>query len=652
MAGRVRAVRCPGFKLEPCRRGCNMRKRKRKRKRKAGASAAGAASAGVDAYGSSSGVLVERPSVTDFIELPKSAASPAVSKGSGKAPKASAPKPARMELDEVKFAADDAAASGAAHGGSGSEPTTLTTRRFAELGLSEPTSAAIQAMGFEFMMEVQWRTIPLLLEGHDVLGAARTGSGKTLAFLIPAVELMHKLSIKPRNGTVALVITPTRELAIQILNVATELLKGHSQTVGLIIGGANRRVEQEKLQKGVNLVIGTPGRLLDHLQNTHGFVYKNLQVLVLDEADRMLDVGFEEELKQILAIIPRERQTMLFSATQTKNIDDLARLSLREPKYVGVHDSLEISTASGLEQGYVEVAPELRFRVLYTFLKRNRKGKKVIVFMSSCNAVKFYAELLNYVDIPCTELHGRQKQQKRTSTFLDFVGAESGILICTDVAARGLDIPDVDWIVQVDAPDDPREYIHRVGRAARAGKKGRALLFLMPTELGFLRYLKKAKVPVTAYEFPPSKIANIQSQLMALIESNYYLHRSARDAFRSCVQAYASHALKDIFDVNQLDLGKLAQSFGFSTAPKVHLNVNASKGTRVQRRAGGGGLGEDRKAAKRARYESTDGALPTEPTANGFSAENPYGPKGSKGDGSRDGSKPKLQNRAGRQFTR
>lgn len=197
--------------------------------------------------------------------------------------------------------------------------------------------------------------------------------------------------------------------------------------------------------------------------------------------------------------------------------------------------------------------------------------------MSSCNAVKFYAELLNYIDIPCVDLHGRQKQVKRTSTFNAFIAAESGILIATDVAARGLDIPEVDWIIQYDPPDEPTEYIHRVGRTARAGRAGRALLFLQPHELGFLRYLKKSRVPISAYEFPKAKIANVQTQLLALIESNYYLNRSARDAFRSAVQAYASHSLKDIFDVQQLDLFKLAQSFGFAQPPKVALNINISR---------------------------------------------------------------------------
>ena len=186
-------------------------------------------------------------------------------------------------------------------------------------------------MGFTKLTPVQARSIPPLMAGRDVLGAAKTGSGKTLAFLIPAIELLYSLKFKPRNGTGVIVITPTRELALQIFGVARDLLEFHSQTFGIVIGGANRRQEAEKLTKGVNLLIATPGRLLDHLQNTKGFVFKNLKALVIDEADRILEIGFEEEMRQIIKILPSEnRQTMLFSATETTKVEDLARISLKE----------------------------------------------------------------------------------------------------------------------------------------------------------------------------------------------------------------------------------------------------------------------------------------------------------------------------------
>ncbi|KAK3825468.1 MAG: ATP-dependent RNA helicase HAS1 [Benniella sp.] len=475
------------------------------------------------------------------------------------------------ELPSIDFSAQEAVE--AAAGGK------KINYEFTSLDLCEPTKKAIVDIGFTKMTEVQARTIPPLLAGRDVLGAAKTGSGKTIAFLVPAVELLYKLKFKPRNGTGVVIISPTRELALQIFGVAKDLLKYHNQTFGIVIGGANRKAEADKLAKGVNLLVATPGRLLDHLQNTKGFVFKNLKALVIDEADRILECGFEDEMKQIIKILPKEgRQSMLFSATQTTKVTDLARISLKAgPLYINVDEKKETATADGLEQGYVLCESDKRFLLLFTFLKKNLK-KKVIVFFSSCNSVKYHAELLNYIDIPVLDLHGRQKQQKRTSTFFEFINASTGILLCTDVAARGLDIPAVDWIIQFDPPDDPRDYIHRVGRTARAGTTGKSLLFLLPSEVGFLRYLKHAKVPLNEYQFPTSKIANVQSQLEKLVEKNYYLNKSARDGFRSYLQSYASYAQKAIFDVNKLDLVKVGKAFGFSVPPKVNISVGSVKG--------------------------------------------------------------------------
>lgn len=473
-------------------------------------------------------------------------------------------------------------------------PPSVSTnaQAFSELNLSEKTMKAIGEMGFTKMTEIQRRGIPPLLAGKDVLGAAKTGSGKTLAFLIPAIEMLSSLRFKPRNGTGVIVVTPTRELALQIFGVARELMKNHSQTYGVVIGGANRRAEAEKLGKGVNLLIATPGRLLDHLQNTP-FVFKNLKSLIIDEADRILEIGFEDEMRQIIKILPKEdRQTMLFSATQTTKVEDLARISLRPgPLYINVDEEKQFSTVEGLDQGYVIVDADKRFLLLFSFLKKMAK-KKIIVFFSSCNSVKYYSELLQYIDLQVLDLHGKQKQQKRTNTFFEFCNAKQGTLICTDVAARGLDIPQVDWIVQFDPPDDPRDYIHRVGRTARGNNtKGRSLLFLQPNELGFLAHLKAAKVPVVEYDFPKNKILNVQSQLEKLIGSNYYLNQSAKDGYRSYLHAYASHSLRSVFDVNKLDLVKVAKGFGFATPPRVDITLSA-------------GLGRDKKPQGRRAYGS------------------------------------------------
>lgn len=454
------------------------------------------------------------------------------------------------------------------------------SRKFASLtdSLCEQTLKGVEDMGFTDMTEIQYKTVMPLLAGRDILAAAKTGSGKTLAFLIPAVELIHKLNFMQRNGTGILIISPTRELSLQTFGVVRDLMQHHRHTYGIVMGGANRRQEAAQLEKGVNILVATPGRLLDHLQNTDNFIFNNLQCLIIDEADRILEIGFEEEMKQIIRILPKKRQTLLFSATQTRKVEDLAKVSLkRAPLYVGVDDDKENATVDGIEQGYIVCPSDKRFLLLFTFLKKNIK-KKVMVFFSSCNSVKYHAELLNYIDIPVLDIHGRQKQVKRTSTFFEFCTAETGILLCTDVAARGLDIPEVDWIVQYDPPDDPKEYIHRVGRTARGSEgRGHALLFLLPEEVGFLRYLKHAKVPLNEYDFTKAKISNIQQQLEKLIAKNFFLHKSAKDGYRSYIQAYASHQQKNIFNVGSLDLQKVAHSYGFRVPPSVNLNVHASK---------------------------------------------------------------------------
>lgn len=488
-------------------------------------------------------------------------------------------------------AAESSAASKAKASSASSSSTPAAERQpFSILDLSEPTRKAIDAMGFKTMTEVQARCIPPLMAGKDVLGAAQTGSGKTLSFLIPAIEMLHRLKFKPRNGTGAIIISPTRELALQIFGVAKELMAHHHQTFGIIMGGANRRAEADKLQKGVNLIVATPGRLLDHLQNTKGFVFSNLKALCIDEADRILEIGFEDEMRQIVKILPNDnRQSMLFSATQTTKVQDLARISLRPgPLYINVHADLAASTVSRLEQGYVVCESDRRFLLLFTFLKKNA-GKKIIVFMSSCNSVKYHSDLLNFIDVPVLDLHGKQKQQKRTNTFFEYCNAPCGTLLCTDVAARGLDIPSVDWIIQFDPPDDPRDYIHRVGRTARAGNSGKSLLFLLPTELGFLRFLKVAKVPLNEYTFPSDKVANVQGQLEKLISKNYYLHQSARDGYRSYLQAYGSYSLKRIFDIHKLDLVKVAKAYGFSVPPKVNITIGTGLKTSASSSSGSGG---------------------------------------------------------------
>lgn len=452
----------------------------------------------------------------------------------------------------------------------------FSLKKFRDLELSPGLLDIIETtFKFDKMTKIQCEAIPYILSGRDFLGAAKTGSGKTLAFLIPAFELMNKTLFSPSQGTAVIIITPTRELAQQIYDVAYSIAHPQKRTVSMLIGGCDKKLENQKLERGSTLIVATPGRLIDHMVNTKGFVFKNLQMLVIDEADQILKIGFEEEMNQIIDLLPKNRQTALFSATQTQKVEDLVRLSMNDPIFVSIEE--KIGTVDNLEQGFIICDSDLRFRLLFTFLKKYQ-NKKIMVFFSSCASVKFHSEILNYIDMQVLDIHGKQKQQKRLETYYEFCKMEKGILFCTDVAARGLDIPSVDWIVQFDPPDDVKEYIHRVGRTCRgANSKGQALLFILPSEKGYLKVLEQANVKLNEFEFPENKLFPINDQLASLVSSNQFLNKGAREAYRSYLHAYVSHSLKDVFDVREIDLQLASKSFGLATPPRVDLDVSLKR---------------------------------------------------------------------------
>ncbi|RLN17479.1 DEAD-box ATP-dependent RNA helicase 27-like [Panicum miliaceum] len=477
------------------------------------------------------------------------------------------------------------------------QPSKNPVAALPESGSDESVYDTVRDEGILQMQKIQARSIPHLMEQSDVMGSAKTGSGKTLAFLIPEIELLRSSNFLPVNGTGLIVICPTRELAIQTHKVAKELMKYHSQNLGYVIGGTNMRSEANQLAKGVHC-------------------------LIIDEADRILEQNFEENMKQIFKRLPQDRQTVLFSATQTQKVEDFANFTFRKNEerqrklvYVGVDDSKLKPTVEGLQQGYSVIPSEKRFLVLYAFLRKVRQKQKVMVFFSSCSSVKFHAELLNFLGIQCDDIHGQVKQQKRTSTFFRFK-EEKGILLCTNVAARGLDIPNVDYIVQYDPPDDPKDYIHRVGRTARGDKgKGSALLFLLPEELKLLIHLQAANISLAEYEFSKKDVPKLQSRFYYdssleqeyIVGGNYFLNELAKEAYRSYLLAYNSHSMKDIFDIHQLDFKKVAASVGFKDLPKVSLNLESSASKhRKMRKVGGGrrhGIGPSKPYGRRGGYD-------------------------------------------------
>ena len=305
---------------------------------------------------------------------------------------------------------------------------------------------------------------------------------------------------------------------MQIFEVLRSIGGYHSFSAGLIIGGKNLKDERERLSR-MNILVATPGRLLQHMDQTIGFECDNLQMLVLDEADRILDMGFHRTLTALLQHLPKSRQTLLFSATQTKSVSDLARLSLKDPVYVSTQDA-ETSgpMPTSLEQHYVVCELDKKLDVLFSFIKTHLQSK-TLVFMSSCKQVRFVFETFckMHPGVPLLHLHGKQKQMTRLTMFQRFTSMKHAVLLATDIAARGLDFPAVDWVLQVDAPEDAETYIHRVGRTARYESAGKGLLFLLPSEEeGMKAALDKKGIEIAKIKIKASKTKSIENQLQKL----------------------------------------------------------------------------------------------------------------------------------------
>lgn len=451
---------------------------------------------------------------------------------------------------------------------------------FSSLAISTQLKVNIERMGFTTMFPIQKQTITPMLEGKDLLAAAKTGSGKTLAFLIPAVEMLIKMEAKPENGVLVLIIAPTRELAVQTNDCCTKLLQDTGITNGVSIGGTQKKHEAQMFSRGVNVLVATPGRLVDHIIGTPSFTLKYVKLLIMDEADRILEQGFHLQLEEIIRNLPEKRQTALFSATQTKNVDDLATVSFRQgtPLYIGVDDESESSTAVNLEQTYVMAPPDKRLMYLLTLIKRNKK-KKIMVFFGTRSSVRFHAMIFKKLGVSVLEIHGDQGQQKRIDAFNEFKKKSSGALFCTDVAARGLDIPAVDLVIQYDPPTSEKEYIHRVGRSARAGAEGRALLFLMQSEKAFLGHLESAKVPLKELKIPKDKIMDVDLVVLNAMAEDRKLTQAAKEGLKSYLMGYESHPLTDSFDVTKLDIEGVAKSFGFDEMPYLDIPLSDGKKT-------------------------------------------------------------------------
>ncbi|GAB1319383.1 ribosomal RNA processing protein [Madurella fahalii] len=350
-------------------------------------------------------------------------------------------------------------------------------KSFADLGIVDSLCDACDRLGYKRPTPIQEQAIPLALQDRDIIGIAETGSGKTAAFALP---ILQALLDKPQ-ALFALVLAPTRELAAQIAQAFEALGSLISLRCALILGGLDMVQQAIALGKKPHVVVATPGRLLDHLEKTKGFSLRNLRYLVMDEADRLLDMDFGPILEKILKFLPRERRTFLFSATMSNKVESLQRASLRDPLKVSISSS-KYQTVSTLVQNYVFI-PHMHKDTYLIYLCNEFAGQTIIIFTRTVLETQRIAILLRTLGMGAIPLHGGLSQSARLGALNKFRAGSREILVATDVAARGLDIPNVDCVLNYDLPQDSKTYVHRVGRTARAGKSGHAISIVTQYDL-------------------------------------------------------------------------------------------------------------------------------------------------------------------------
>ena len=404
--------------------------------------------------------------------------------------------------------------------------------RFTELDLSEPLQKAISALGYEEATPIQNRAIPPGLQGRDIVGCAQTGTGKTLAFVLPALERLLRDQTKTKNPRVV-VLEPTRELAIQVAGETRKLAARTHLRVVSVYGGAGMRKQSGKLRRGADVVVATPGRLMDHMGRKNVNL-QDVQILVLDEADRMLDMGFLPDIKQIIRRMPRQRQTMLYSATMPPTISALARQFQHDPV------SIEIDMAQppeAIQQALYPVPKHLKTQLLLTLLEQ-KDVKRTLVFTRTKQEADIVTRQLNQARISVACIHGDFRQRDRISALEGFRSGSHRVLVATNIAARGLDVDGISHVINYDVPDHAEDYVHRVGRTPRADADGDAITLVTPDDeplVHRIEYLLGHKIermtlPGFDYDVPaPSWAKPSAKTLMRQLRKN----QSLADRWRS-----------------------------------------------------------------------------------------------------------------------
>ncbi|XP_034916534.1 DEAD-box ATP-dependent RNA helicase 10 [Populus alba] len=389
------------------------------------------------------------------------------------------------------------------------EETEEAVKTFADLGICEPLVEACERLGWKNPTKIQVEAIPHALQGKDLIALAQTGSGKTAAFALPTLQALLQASVTSVPVFYACVLSPTRELAIQIAEQFEALGSDIGLRCAVLVGGVDMGLQTIALAKRPHIVVGTPGRLLDHLSNTKGFSLRTLKYLILDEADRLLNEEFEKSLDEILTVIPRDRKTYLFSATMTKKVRKLQRACLRNP--VKIEVASKYSVVETLRQQLLFCPAKYKECYLVHTLTL-KSGASTMVFTRTCDATHFLALVLRNLGLRAIPINGHMSQSKRLGALNKFKAGECNILICTDVASRGLDIPSVDMVVNYDIPTNSKDYIHRVGRTARAGRSGLAISLVNQNEIGWFKQIENL-IGIRMSDIRPH-----QEEIMLLLE--------------------------------------------------------------------------------------------------------------------------------------
>ncbi|MDH5435371.1 MAG: DEAD/DEAH box helicase [Gammaproteobacteria bacterium] len=379
---------------------------------------------------------------------------------------------------------------------------------FESLGLMSELVRAVSEKGYSVPTPIQKQAIPLILEGRDIMGGAQTGTGKTAGFTLPLLQrlMATTVPVKGRRPLRALVLTPTRELAAQVAESVQTYGRHLPLRSTVVFGGVSINPQKMKLIKGVDILVATPGRLLDHVgQNSVNL--SKIDILVLDEADRMLDMGFIRDIRKVLALMPKHKQTLLFSATFSNDIKNLANDLLKSPALIEV---AQRNTASETVSQVIHPVDKNRKRELLSFLIGSNNWKQVLVFNRTKHGANRLSEQLMTDGITAAAIHGNKSQGARTKALADFKSGKVRVLVATDIAARGLDITQLPHVVNYELPNVPEDYVHRIGRTGRAGHEGEAMSLVCIDELGLLRDIERLlkrdipKVVIDGYTPDPS----------------------------------------------------------------------------------------------------------------------------------------------------